>query len=251
MGSQFNTALWGGGSPAGTVAVTGTSLIYGALRLLGVLRPGQTPNTDSFSDGLAWLNELLDSWATERLMVKVVARIGITMTGATSYATLPHRIEAAGYVAAGATTEEPVEVYQPDRWRAISQRVQSGTPAGIYPEYTVAEATVSPYPQPASGELAIYQWQPLEAFADLETSYTLPAGYALALRYSLAEQIAPAFAIIQKIEVPQSTLDRIERKAREYKAAVKRLNIQPSLMECDSGVGAGRGSYDIRSGEYR
>jgi len=243
----FGTGLWGGtGGVAGVVSVTGNSLIYGALRLLGVLRPGQSPNTDSYNDGLLWLNELLDSWATERLMVKVVGRAAVTMDGsAIYYGALPHRIEGAGYVSSGGVTEWPIDVYTREEWQAVAQKTLVGEPSGIYPEYTIIEATIYPWPQPASGSLYLYQWNPIEAFADLATVYTLPAGYALALRFCLAAQIAPAFAVITKISQPH--LGSIEAKAREYKGRIKSLNSTPGPMVFDNPfIGAGR--YDILSG---
>jgi len=242
----FGMGLWGGGGVAGVVSVTGNSLIYGALRLLGVLRPGQSANTDSYSDSLLWLNELLDSWATERLMVKVVGRAAIPMDGSASYsAALPHRIEGAGYISAGGVTEYPLDVYGQEEWRAVGQKTLVGDPSGIYPEYTVTTATLYPWPQPATGDLYVYQWNPIEAFADLVTVYTLPAGYALALRYCLAAQIAPAFAIITKISQPH--LGSIEAKAAEYKGRVKSLNSTPPPMAFDNPFTSG-GQYDILSG---
>ena len=245
MGSLFNTALWGGSVPTGLVTVSGRGLIYGALRLLGVLRPGSVENVDSDTDGLTWLNELIDSWATERLMVKVIARNTVTMNGSTSYTALPHRIEAAGYVASGGTSEQWVEVYRLDRWTGLAPHITAGTPAGVYPEYGTPEATLYPYPQPADGELILYQWQPLEAFEDLDTVYGLPAGYALALRFCLADQLAPAFAIITKISNPH--LASIAIKAAEYKGKVKSLNVPVSQLVIDNPFAQG-GGYDILSG---
>lgn len=246
----FGTALWGGGAgpAAGVVSVTGNSVVYGALRLLGVLRPGSSANTDSYADGLAWLNELLDSWAIERLMVKAVGREAIAMDGsAIYYAALPHRIEDAGYIASGGVTEWPVRVYTPEEWRLVGQKTLAGEPAGVYPEYGATETTLRPWPQPAAGDLYIYQWQPLTAFADLATEYTLPPGYALALRYCLAAQIAPAFAIITKI--PQPHLGSIEAKAVEYKGRIKSLNSAAPPMVLDNPFSGG-GRMDILSGGY-
>ena len=248
MGSQFNTALWGGGVPAGTVTVTGRKLAYDALRLLGVLRPGQIPNSDSVTDCQAWLNEMLDSWATERLMVKVIGRIPIVMNGSTSYTALPHRIEAAGYTYSGGTSEYPIEVYHPVTWQGVCQKVQVGAPIGIYPDYTVPEATIYPCPQPADGEIAIYQWTPLEPFGDLDTAFVVPAGYALAMRYCLAAQIAPAFLIITKI--PQALLGSIEAKAAEFKGRIKSLNSVAPPMVFDNPF-VGTGYMDIWTGEYQ
>jgi hypothetical protein len=247
VGSAFNTALWGGGVPAGTVVTSGRALVYGALRLLGVLRPGQTASDASHDDGLAWLNELVDSWATERLTVKVVARSLIAMTGAASYAAGPHRIEHAGYVDT-AGTERPLGILTLEQWGRIGLKSQSGTPASIYPEATFPEATIYPWPVPADGSLAIYQWQPLEALADLDTEYAFPPGYALALRFCLAAQIAPAFIVICKI--PQPLLDSIEAKAADYKGKIKSLNVPILDLRCDDAL-IDRGSrFDIVSGDY-
>lgn len=249
MGSQFNTIPWGGGAPIGTVPVTATSLGYGALRLLGVLRPGAAGNADSYDDILRWLNELLDSWAIESLMVKVIARASIAMDGSASYLSdFPHRIEGATYAPGDGAIESPLRIYVPGEWPGIGTKGSVGTPAGIYPEYTPSRVTLYPWPQPASGVLYTYQWQPIEAFADLATPYTMPAGYALALRYCLAAQIAPAFLIITKI--PQALLGSIEEKAREYKGRIKSLNCAPRLMVSDVPRSSG-GRYDIRSGGYR
>jgi len=245
MGSMFNTALWGGGVPAGTVTVSGRSLGTDALRLLGVLRPGSFPAPDSLNDCLRWSNELIDSWATERLMVKVIARSLIAMDGSISYNALPHRIEGAGYTSSGGATEYPLRVYTQEEWRAAAQKILVGEPSGVYPDYIVPELALYPWPQPATGDLAIYQWSPLEALGDLDAVYVLPAGYALALRFCLAVQIAPAFRIIMKIAGVD--LDDIKTQAREYKGRIKSLNSTPPPMVFDNPF-TGSGRYDILSG---
>jgi hypothetical protein len=40
-----------------------------ALRLLGVLAEGETPSADMSNDALTALNQMIDSWNTERLSV--------------------------------------------------------------------------------------------------------------------------------------------------------------------------------------
>jgi hypothetical protein len=246
----FGTGLWGGGGLTGAIPVTGNSLVYGALRLLGVLRPGSSAATASNDDGLAWLNELLDSWATERLMVQAIGRGAAIATNGSAvyYAASPHRIEGAGYVALGGTAERPLRVYGPEEWRGVGRKILAGEPAALYPEYGASEATLYPWPQPASGDLYVYQWQPLTVFADLATEYVLPPGYALALRYCLAAQIAPAFAIITKI--PQPHLGSIEAKAHEYKGRIKSRNCAAQLMVCDAPGASGGRRMDIFSGEW-
>ena len=43
--------------------------INGALRLLGVLAEGETPSAETSQDALTALNQMIDSWNTERLAV--------------------------------------------------------------------------------------------------------------------------------------------------------------------------------------
>ncbi len=43
--------------------------INGALRLLGVLAEGETPSSETSQDALMALNQMIDSWNTERLAV--------------------------------------------------------------------------------------------------------------------------------------------------------------------------------------
>ena len=43
--------------------------ICGALRLLGVLAEGETPSSETANDALYALNQMIDSWDTERLSV--------------------------------------------------------------------------------------------------------------------------------------------------------------------------------------
>jgi hypothetical protein len=184
-------------------------------------------------------------------MVKVIGRAPIAMDGsALYYASLPHRIEGAGYVAPDGTTERPLRIYGPEEWRSVAQKTQAGEPAALYSEYAGAETTVYPWPQPAAGDLYVYQWQPLAAFADLATEYVLPPGYALALRYSLADDLAESMEIIAKLPISQSKLIRIAGKAREYRARLKSLACIAQLMVCDAPRASGGGRMDILTGDY-
>src|SRR5690242_5956509 len=65
--------------PVNPSAVPGTQytsldLIKSALRLAGVLGTGETPSAAEGQDALVILNQMLDSWNAERLMIYTVAR---------------------------------------------------------------------------------------------------------------------------------------------------------------------------------
>lgn len=240
MGAPFNTAPFGG-LAAGQVGATAESLVYSALRLLGVIRAGQTASPEVLDDGLHALNDLIDSWSTERLMVYSLSRDLIDMTGADTYehgeagGSRP-RIEAVGLISSG--SETPVEVLTRDTWAAGRD--------GVWCDYDWPVSTLRVRPTPATGtQLVLYTWRTVGTFSDLKEEVALPPGYAVALKYCLAAALAPAMLLHCKI--PSPPLASIEAHADRYKAAVKSSNITPVEMECDSAM-LRRDRFDIYRG---
>lgn len=243
--AEFNTALWGGGAPLlQGVTVTAGSIIYGALRLLTVLRPGQIAGSDSLADGLVLLNEMIDSWNTERLVVHAIARSVYDLTpnqgtytlgiGGGFDAVRPQRIDHAGLISG--ESEHPVDILNTGQWAGIVSKRQHGSPCKLYCDgaYPLINLELNPVPS-AADQLALYTWQSLEGFADQDTEYAFPPGYALALRYGLACVMAPAFIVIAKL--PQPLLNMIEAKAADYKAKIKSLNAPVMTLQCDASLG--------------
>ena len=56
-------------SSSGASTLTAMDLITRALKMLGVIAGTETPADDQATDALADLNDLLDSWRTERLTI--------------------------------------------------------------------------------------------------------------------------------------------------------------------------------------
>src|SRR6187200_1131218 len=53
---------------------TARNLVERTLKLLGVVAQGETPSSPELSDGWKALNELVDAWATQRLIIYTVQR---------------------------------------------------------------------------------------------------------------------------------------------------------------------------------
>lgn len=91
-----------------------------ALKITGDLESGETPTTDEQTDGLAIANQMLNSWGAERLMIYSVKRTTHTLIASTNPHTIgtsgnintdrPVKIENAGLIVAGQTTEYPIAV---------------------------------------------------------------------------------------------------------------------------------------------
>jgi hypothetical protein len=218
--------------------VSSYSLTYNALRELGVLRAGATPNPEWLDDGRDKLNKILDQWNTESLLVPSVARDVYSLTAGQQEYTLglegeldgtrPPRIDAAGIIPSGGT-EYPVEVLSDGGWPTMTIRLECAPNAG--------------------DSLALYYPAQLEQFADQDTTYHLPQGYPLALELSLAVALAPRALLHVKTAVPMALLSEIKESARQAVAKIKRNNHRVGELVCDDAL-VSRNNWDILRGSY-
>jgi hypothetical protein len=240
--------------------MTATTLIYGALRLLGVLRPGMGANTSSLTDGRDILNDLLETWSIEPLTVYTVAPQTFPLTpGKQTYtfgtggdfnAKKPDVIEHANLIyqpGSSPALHLPLEILTRAKWEEVRlQAIASPIPTAIYPDSGNPLTSISflPYPS-AACSVELYTWQAFSAFADLTTAVVMPTGYPRALKYNLAVDMAPAFSISAKTNPLYAQIEEI---AKSSKAAIQNLNLPAPVMACDPAIarqrtGAGRPSY--------
>lgn len=215
--------------------MTGNGLSYQVLRDLGVIHSGFTPSAAHYADLLALLNQMLESWSLERLMVYSIARAEHALTAAQSNYTLgpsgadftaarPYRVDKAGYINFSGGDEEPLEILSLSDWQIQKP--------GLYVNMDFPLIDLKLRPAPIAGQtLVLYTWEALAAFADGTTAYTFPPGYELALRKGLAVEAIPMMEMYVKVATPQK--ERLERDAVRAKAAIKRINQTPESLRCD------------------
>jgi len=176
---------------------------------------------------------MLDAWATERLNVYQIVRETAALTaGQASYLlsdlsiARPTRIDAAGILPSGSTTETNLELLTLARYRAGA--------AGLYTDNAYPSPTIHLTPTPAAGdELVLYTWQPFTAFADTSETVEFPSGYADAIRYNLAVKLAPEWGALLRADVA--------KMATESKAAIQSLNMPRLEMRVDPALLSRRG----------
>ena len=227
--------------------MTGNGLSGQALRDLGVLHSGFTPNSAHYTDLLALLNQILDSWSTEGLSVFSIQRSTHSLTsgdedytlgsGGDFNTTRPAFIQAAGRIPASGADEKPLALLSLAEYQRESD--------GLYVNMDFPLIQLSIRPTPGSGEtLVLYSGEALAAFADGTTVYTFPPGYERAMRTALAVAAIPMMSMYIKAAAPQ--LDRLERDAAAAKRAIQRLNLRPVRTTCDPAL-VGMGSFDPRT----
>jgi hypothetical protein len=234
---------------------TASDLIKSSLRLIGVLASGESLPADMAADSLSTLNDMLDSWSTEKLIIPAKVREEFSLVGSTGAYTIgpsadfnttrPLDIESAAIEVQTSTPYEvPLQILNSQQWAAIVNKdLTSEIPTRVYFEFTATTITARLWPVPTTAhKLVIYSWKALTSLATTATTITLPPGYAKALRYGLALELAPEYgkALDQAIVI----------SATESKSNIKRANSKPVYLECDPAIlGSTRGSFNILTGE--
>lgn len=232
---------------------TARDIIKGSLRLIGAIATGETPAAEEISDGLYALNEMIDSWSNEKLIVHQIHKEKFTLTPSTQSYTLgtggtfnsarPLKIIEAGLEIQGADPYEiPMDLLTVEEWAELSDKeTLSSIPTKLYCEGTFPLETLNLWPIPSeANKIVLYSWKPLTTFASANTEAMLPPGYLRALRYNLALELAPEYG-----KEPSSL---VMNSAMEAKENIKRMNIKPQFLDAKTGV-TGNGFFNILTGE--
>lgn len=232
-------------------------IIKGAMRLLNSSASGEDLDPDEAADGLATLNEMLESWSAERLLVFTIPRLVFPLVnGVQTYkmgtdgvgvndfnVARPPKIRRVSVISL-ANVALPLELemqYTTDEriWQEVRVKaIQSSLPRVCYDDCAMPNRNLNYYPVPTSvyaTQTAIYPWTALTAFPDLVTGLTFPPGYARAIRFSLAEELQPEFGgelspmVVQKAMKARQTL-------RAMNAPDMARESDPVLLDTKSGT---------------
>jgi len=232
---------------------TGRDLIKSTLRLIGAIASGETPSSAEASDALVVLNQILDSWSLENLLLHARAHEEFALTAGSQSRTMgpggnfnttrPIRIEQALIRTTDTDPiDYPLKIATIEEWaRITSKQVDAEVPTHLLIENTVTTTTLYFYPVPTVAyKAALYSWKALTEIATLDTTLTMPPGYERALRYNLAIELAPEYG--------KTLPGEIIAIAGESKEVIKRSNIKPQIITVDEAL-LGSGSFNILTGE--
>jgi hypothetical protein len=209
---------------------TASTLVYDALKEIGVLAEGETPSSTMLDDALRALNRLIALESHLSVIDYASTQLTIGLTGQSSFtigaagnivATRPIKIDSAQAVLGGITYD--VEVIDVDEWDLIALKTTTGSvPEVIYYDPVITTGVVYVWPQ-CTCTLNMRVTSLLTSFASSSTSLTLPEGYEAWLIPALAIAIAPQY--------PGCTLSPLTIQAeKKAKKIIKRTNtIVPKL----------------------
>jgi len=209
---------------------TASDIIERAYRSAKILGEGESMTADMQADGLVYLNDLLEDWSNDSLMIYQNVEEDITMTGAQSYTwgtggdiatARPLEITGAYFQISGTNIDIPVGVLTKDEYDAIGDKVSTSDAVDwvyLYTDFPLAKLYV--FPVASAGTLTLTTQKPLTAFTAVTDSVSLPPGYNRALRLNLADELQSEFGI--------SNQD-LTRRAMDSKKAIQRINDKPRV----------------------
>jgi len=229
--------------------------INGALRLLGVLAEGETPSAETSQDALSALNQMIDSWNTERLTVFSTIDQVESWPPGQRYRTFgptgdivgdrPILVDDSTYFRDPASgISYGLKLINQQQYNGIAVKTVTSTyPQVLWVNMTYPNIEMYVYPVPTKVlEFHIVSVQPLSQPATLATELTFPPGYLRCFRYNLACEMAPEFGVEPS---PQ-----VQRIAMASKRTLKRINNPDDIMSLPYSIVGTRQRYNIFAGNY-
>ena len=229
--------------------------INGALRLIGALAEGEVPSAETAADALLALNQMLDSWSTERLMVyNTIDQIftwpadEITRTlGPTGdfVGLRPVALDDSTYYRDASTgVSFGIKFINQQQYDGIAVKTVTSTyPQVMWINMEFPDITMTVYPKPTRAlEWHFISVQELSQPATLATELAFPPGYLRAFRYNLAREIAAEFGI-----EPPRTVSQI---ANVSKRNLKSQNNPNDIMSIPYAIMVSRQRFNIFAGNY-
>ena len=237
------------------MSTTAYDQICGALRLIGQLAEGETPSASTAQDSLAALNQMIDSWNTERLSVfstqdQIVTWLpGVkTMSMGPSGDYIGNRpilIDDATYFRDPASgISFGIKLINQQQYDGIAVKTVTSTyPQVMWINMEYPNLTMTVYPIPTKTlEFHIISVDELTQPATLATTLAFPPGYLRAFKYNLACELAPEFGV-----EPSPTVSRIAMTAKRN---LKRINNPDDIMALPYSLVATRQRFNIFAGNY-
>jgi len=234
---------------------TAAELIEGSLRLLGVLAEGEQPSVAVMQDSIMAMNQMIQSWDTERLSVFSTQDQVFTWPAYTMSRTIgptgdfvgnrPIEIDDATYFKDPSSgLSFGVKLINQQQYDGIAFKTVTSTyPQVMWVNNTFPDMEMTVYPVPIKAlEWHIISVETLTEVSSVATDMYFPPGYLRAFRYNLACELAPEFGIEPS---PQ-----VQRIAMSSKRNIKRINFPGDLMAIPYPIVATRQRYNIYANNF-
>lgn len=223
------------------MANTIRDLITDSLKELGAIAIGETPTADEMQDGLTVLNNMLDTWRTESLMVYGKNENVFPYVGGQSVYTIgtggdlnmprPETIDSAYNRDVNGNdykifTTNDYQIYAD----IVAKNVSATLTSVLWYNAGVPLGTITLWPAPSDStfSLVLWTWTIIQEFATIDDVIVLPRGYKRAMTYNLAIELSGRYG--------RNPMASTVAGAIESKAQLKRMNTVVTLMSVDRSI---------------
>lgn len=237
------------------MATTAADQINGALRLIGVLAEAEAPSAAMAQDALTALNQMIDSWNTERLSVFSTIDQVFNWPPSTRIRTLgptgdfvgqrPVQLDDATFFRDASTNVSyGIKMINQEQYNNIAVKTVTSTyPQVLWYNATYPDIEIYIYPVPSRVlEFHFVSVEKLTEPANLSTVLAFPPGYLRAFRYNLACELAPEYGVEPS---PQ-----VRRIAMYSKRDLKRINNPDDVMAMPAAMIINRPRFNIYTGNF-
>ena len=249
------------------MSTTGNIICQGALELLGVIDPEDSPPQAMINGAFRRLNMMMRSWSLQSYTIPFIDREVFPIVsgkggtdnpytvgpGGDLDTTRPAKLEGIGLLLAPVGSAPPVELVRAEltddmyQFLAIKDLGNSlFTNAYYSPTFAggLGSLYLWPVPNTSINSLALYRLKQLAEFTSPTAAYDFPEGADEAVEYNLARRLMSVYSVD-----PQRKADVLQL-AKESLAVYKRSNINLSDVSCDPMFTPNnfRGGYNINTG---
>ena len=237
------------------MSYTAGDQINGALRLIGQLAEAEEPSAATANDALNVMNQMIDSWSTERLSVYATQDQVLSWPPGFKERSLgptgdfiglrPILVDDATYFRDPASgISYGIKLINQQQYNGIAVKTVTSTyPQVMWVNMEYPNITMTVYPVPTKLlEFHLVSVKELTQPAQFSTQLAFPPGYMRAFKYNLACELAPEFGV-----EPSPTVSRI---AMTSKRNLKRINNPDDIMAMPYSIVATRQRFNIFAGNY-
>jgi len=182
-------------------------VIQAALRKLGVLSGGATPETYQLTNGMQALNAMIKGFYADGMPVWAIQTYTFTVQsgvaqyligpGQTFNTDMPLKVLQAWRNQQGNLSNIPMNIYTNYNYDLLPLALSSGTPVNLYyqPFETYGAINLWPKPNDSVTTVSIRYQVPFEDMVNYTDNFDFPSYWTEAIIYGLAQRLAPEYGL--------------------------------------------------------
>lgn len=222
-----------------TYSVSRDQIISSALRKLGVLELGATPDSDTVTNSAQALNLMIKQWMTDGIKLWTVVEYTLPLVANKNSYTIgpsgdlvtdkPLKLIQAFLRNTQVTPniDTPMQIFSKEQYNVLGSKNSTGTPNSVFLDPNTTYSTVYIYLTPDSNVATNYQMhlvvqKPIDDILTSSSVPNFPVEWMQSLVWGLADQLALEYGL------PVNHRQEISMRAEKYKSQLEDWDVESS-----------------------